>query len=262
MLNNTGTSEERGLGIPAKKPPLVSIIIPTYCEEENIERCLRSIKRQRFEDGRIEAIVVDSNSPDDTKKVARKYADRVINLKSRGVSKARNIGAQKAKGDVLLFLDADTVLHPDFVAKMQASFLDPEIVCISGALVGLENLSVMDDLFKVFHYGLVNRIATSSARLGFPLFPTVCCACRKPVFHQVGGFEEGLAIAEDLKFSLKIGKAGKCRVNKEARAYTSLRRVRKNGRLKNYFIYFKNYFKVFLLNQKPWIREFPHTAES
>ncbi len=264
MSNNQkpAWNKERGLNIPAETPPLVSIIIPTYCEGETIERCLQSIKQQRFQKGEIETIIVDSDSPDDTKKAARKYTDKVMNIKSRGVSKARNIGAQEAKGEVLLFLDADTVLHPDFVAEAYASFSTPSTVCISGALIGLESLGILDNLFKSFHYGLVNKVAASSARLGFPLFPTVCCACRKSIFHQVGGFDEGLAIAEDLDFSLKMGKAGKCMVNKEARAYTSLRRVRKNGRLRSYFIYFKNYFKVFVLNQKPWIQDFPHTAET
>ena len=59
-----------------------------------------------------------------------------------------------------------------------------------------------------------------------------------------------------------MGKIGKCHVNYKAKAYTSLRRVQQNGRLRNYFLYFKNYFRVFVLHQKPWIRDFPHTAES
>jgi len=241
---------------------LVSIIIPTYCEDENIERCLRSIREQKFGRGEIETIIIDSNSPDDTRKIARRYADKVANIKSRGVSKARNTGAQEAKGGLLIFLDADTILHPDFVAEIYNNFSDPDTVCISGALVGLESLGVLDNLFKFFHYGLVNKTAALSARLGFPLFPTVCLACRKSVFHEIGGFDEGLAIAEDLVFSLKMGRAGRCSVQKEAKAYTSLRRVKKNGRLKNYLIYFKNYFKVFVLNQKPWIQDFPHTVEA
>lgn len=241
---------------------MVSIIIPTYCEDENIARCLGSIREQKFERGGIETIIVDSDSPDDTRKIARRYTDKVANIKSRGVSKARNTGAQEARGGVLIFLDADTILHPDFVAEIYNGFSDPDIVCISGALVGLESLSVLDNLFKFFHYGLVNKIAALSARLGFPLFPTVCLACRRSVFHDIGGFDECLAIAEDLVFSLKMGRAGRCSVQKGARAYTSLRRVKKNGRLRNYLIYFKNYFKVFVLNQKPWIQDFPHTVET
>lgn len=185
-----------------------------------------------------------------------------MNVKERGVSKARNIGARKAKGELLIFLDADTVLGLEFTTKMQESFVNSKVVYVSSALVGLERSGIVDSLFKFFHYGLVNKIAALTAHLGFPLFPTVCCACRKRIFHKIGGFDESLAIAEDLVFSLKIGKVGKCLVNKEAKAYTSLRRIKKHGRMKNYFIYFRNYLRVFMLNQKPWIHDFPHTVEA
>lgn len=244
------------------KDPLVSVIIPTYCEGKNIEWCLKSIRKQKFEKDKIEIIIVDSNSPDDTRAIAKKYADKVVNIKVRGVSRARNVGAQMANGELLLFLDADTLLDPYFIAEMRPSFANSKVVCVSGAMAGLERLGTVDNVFKFFHYSLVNKVAALTAYLGFPLFPTVCCACRKSVFHEIGGFDEGLAIAEDLVFSLKMGKIGKCLVNKGAKAYTSLRRIKKNGLMKNYFIYFRNYFRVFVLNQKPWIQDFPHTQEA
>jgi len=241
---------------------LVSIIIPTYLEEKNIEHCLKSIKNQNFEKDKIEIIVVDSNSHDKTRTIAKKYADKVINIKSRGVGRARNFGAKRAKGEILLFLDADTVLDSGFIKRVHRSFSNPHVVCVSGMVEGLERLGVIDNLFKFFHYSLMNKICALSARLGFPFFPTVCCACRKSAFNEVGGFDEGLAIGEDITFSLRMGKVGKCLVNKEAMAFTSLRRVKKNGKMKNYLVYFKNYFKLFVLNQKPWIYDFPHTLES
>jgi len=240
---------------------LISIIIPTYCEERNIESCLKSIKKQQFEKGNIEIVVVDSNSPDNTRKIAKKFADKIINIKSRGVSKARNFGAHIAKSKILLFLDADTILAPGFLTEIYERFSESNIVCISGTIAGLEKHGIIDDLFKFFHYNLMNKIASLTANLGFPFFPTVCCACRKSVFHKIGGFDEGLAIAEDIVFSLKMGKVGKCLVTKKAKAYTSVRRVKKNGRLNNYFIYFRNYFRVLVLNKKPWINDFPHVQE-
>lgn len=186
----------------------------------------------------------------------------MVNIKDRGVSKARNVGAQKAKGELLLFLDADTLLDPCFISEMCGSFTDPKVVCVSGAMAGLERLGVIDNMFKFLHYSLVNKVAALTAYLGFPFFPTVCVACRESVFHESGGFDESLAIAEDLVFSLKMGRVGKCLVNKDAKAFTSLRRVKKNGRMNNYLIYFRNYFRVFVLNQKPWIHDFPHTRET
>lgn len=240
---------------------LVSVIIPTFCEEENIEHCLRSVQKQVFEDGKIETIVVDSNSPDKTREIAQKYATKVVNLKARGVSKARNVGAQEAKGELLLFLDADTILDRRFIARIYETLTKSNAVCVVGAMAGLERSGTLNNMFKLVHYSFVNWISELTARLGFPFFPTVCCACRKSVFNRIGGFDEGLAVAEDLIFSLKMGRAGKCLVSTRAKAYTSLRRVMKNGRMKNYYMYFRNYFNVFVLNRKPWIRDFPHTSE-
>jgi len=240
---------------------LVSVVVPTYREEQNIERCLQSIRRQAFEKGKIEIIVVDSNSPDNTRAVAKKYADKVVNLKKRGVGKARNVGAQEAKGELLLFLDADTLLDSGFIAEIYETLTCEDVVCAVGTMAGIERSGAAGNVFKFAHYGLVNFVSALTARMGHPFFPTVCCACRKSVFQRVGGFDEGLAVAEDLVFSLRMGRTGKCVVNRRAKAYTSLRRVLRNGRMKNYYMYFRNYFRVFVLNKKPWIQDFPHTSE-
>jgi GT2 family glycosyltransferase len=99
-----------------------------------------------------------------------------------------------------------------------------------------------------------------TAYFGFPLFPSVCIASRKSVFEKVGGFAEDMACAEDVTFSRKMGEIGKCVVNKKAAAYTSVRRITNCGKSEMYSMYFKNYVRVFILNQKPWLREFPHIA--
>ena len=238
--------------------PIVSVIIPTYCEEHTIEGCLKSIKNQEFKVGRIESIVVDSHSPDNTRVVAKKFADKVIDLKARGVGKARNVGAENAEGEILLFVDADTFLEKRFVSELYQSFNDRRIVCVAGVLRNLERLTPADRLFAIFHYGFLNKLSTVTAYFGFPLFPSVCVGSRKSVFEKVGGFAEDMACAEDVNFSRKMGEIGKCVVNKRAQAYTSVRRITNCGKGEMYSMYFKNYVRVFLLNQKPWLREFPH----
>ncbi len=246
----------------AAKDLRFSVIVPTYCEEQNIERCLQSIQEQTFDEGSIETIVVDSNSPDNTRAIAERYADKVVNMRDRGVGKARNLGARKAKGELLVFVDADTVLDPAFLAGIHEVLNRSKAVYVVGTMAGLEWSGTADNLLKFLHYGLVNLISTATAYLGFPFFPTVCCACKKSAFRRVGGFDEDLAVAEDLKFSLRMGKIGRCLVSKKAKAYTSLRRIRKNGVIRNFYVYLSNYFKVFVLNKKPWITDFPHTSET
>jgi glycosyltransferase involved in cell wall biosynthesis len=240
-----------------KGNPAVSVIIPTYCEEDTIEGCLKSVTNQRF-DGEIESIVVDSHSPDRTRQVAWRNADRVLDLRERGVGRARNAGARAARGELLLFLDADTYLENNFVAEMHQAFLDPRVVCVSGILRTMEKLEVLDRLFAVSHYGFTNKLAELSAHLGFPMFPSVCCGARKSGFVKVGGFREDIACAEDITFSREMGRIGKCVVNRKAQAYTSVRRISKLGKTKMYSMYFKNYIKLFMLKQKPWVQDFPH----
>ena len=237
--------------------PAVSVIIPTYCEEETIEGCLKSVVNQQF-DGGIESIVVDSHSPDTTRQVAERSADKVLDLHARGVGRARNAGAKIADGKILLFLDADTYLERNFVAEMYRAFSDKRVVCVSGILKNLERLEPLDRLFAVSHYGFTNKLAELSAHLGFPLFPSVCCGARKSVFLKVGGFREDIACAEDITFSREMGKVGKCMVSNKATAYTSVRRISKCGVKEMYSMYFKNYVKLFVLKQNPWVQDFPH----
>ena len=253
MLSSRGSKK-----VVIKLNPVVSIVIPTYREEETIAGCLKSIKNQEFKEGKIEIIVVDSHSPDNTRVVAKEFADKVIDVKARGVGKARNIGAKNTKGKIVLFVDADTYLDKNFVTEIYKSFKDPSIVCVAGILKNLERLTPLNRLFAIFHYGFLNKISSITAYFGFPLFPSVCVASRKSAFEKVKGFAEDMACAEDVNFSRKMGKIGRCIINKNAKAYTSVRRITNCGKGKMYSMYFRNYIRVFILNQKPWLTEFPH----
>src|SRR5208283_3947011 len=85
----------------------VSVIIPTWNEENYLERCLMSLKRQSLKDP-FEVIVVDGGSSDRTLEIAHKFTQDVLVLPGKPVGAARNIGASRATGNLLAFLDADT----------------------------------------------------------------------------------------------------------------------------------------------------------
>ncbi|HUD20163.1 MAG TPA: glycosyltransferase [Patescibacteria group bacterium] len=92
----------------------VSVIITTRNEEKNIEACLNSIKRQSYND--IEIIVIDNNSTDATKSIAKRYTAKFFD-KGPERSAQRNFGAGKATGTYLLFLDADMELTPRVIKE-------------------------------------------------------------------------------------------------------------------------------------------------
>ena len=90
----------------------ISIIIPVYNASLTLKECLDAIFNSHFKN--FEVIVVSDNSPDNSVKLAKEYRCKVIELsENKGPAFARNIGAQAAEGDVLLFLDSDVVIKND-----------------------------------------------------------------------------------------------------------------------------------------------------
>lgn len=111
---------------------MLSIVIPTLNEEWYLGRLLDSIEEQDYED--YEIIVADSESEDDTVEKARSHGCRIVNVDKRGPGHGRNKGAEKAKGDKILFLDADVELRDRKTFDRVVEALDDdEIVAGSNA---------------------------------------------------------------------------------------------------------------------------------
>lgn len=111
-----------------EKKPLVSVIVATRNEEENISRCIESIKKQS---PKCEIIVVDNYSNDQTAQIAKKLGAKII-LQGSERSEQRNFGAKKAKGKWLLFLDADMETSPGLIKECinyaESSLFTPMII--------------------------------------------------------------------------------------------------------------------------------------
>jgi glycosyltransferase involved in cell wall biosynthesis len=95
-----------------------SVVVAAYDEAKHIERCLASLAQQSSLP--LEVIVVDDGSRDSTASLAYKCGARVIRTQHRGPAHARNIGAEAARGNVVVFVDADMACAPGFLAAMVA----------------------------------------------------------------------------------------------------------------------------------------------
>jgi glycosyltransferase involved in cell wall biosynthesis len=95
--------------------PPVSIIVPAYNEEKHIRECLTSLKNQSYPPEKIEILCVDDGSLDHTKQIAGQYAHTVLSQKHQGPDRARNYGASKSQGDILIFIDADMYVDKNYV---------------------------------------------------------------------------------------------------------------------------------------------------
>ena len=110
-----------------------SIIIPIYNVEKYLEKCLDSVINQTYHDYKV--ILVCDNSDDNSNEIVNKYVKKnkfkVINAQNTGLSKARNLGVEKSKGEYLVFLDGDDYLEKDFLEVIASNLQDnPEIVRI------------------------------------------------------------------------------------------------------------------------------------
>jgi len=210
----------------------ISFIIPTRNEEKYIEDCLKSIKKQTKKN--YEVIVVDTLSKDNTLKIAKKYGAKIIKESRRGVAIARNKGAKYAKGDILVFADADVRFEKDFTKKIEEKFKDDIIG-------GIFNLTFFDgNGFDKFAFRFWNFVIKNLIRAGFIITNGSCFVYDKKIFKKVKGFDERLFTNEDNDLARRVAKLKRFCFFDDIVIYTSARRVKKKGYLRYLIIHIKS----------------------
>ncbi len=226
---------------------MISIIVPALNEEKYIEPTLKALENQDYK-GKYEIIVADGMSKDNTVRIARKFADKVITVKQRGVAAGRNEGAKIAKGEILLFLDADTILLFNGLTEISRPFRTKKVVGVACPILPLSPEAKDFALYWSF-----NQFMKKSMETKKPQIPGICCAYRKKAFEKIGGFNEYLNTLEDFELSERISKEGKIVFIENTLALTSNRRIRKWGRMESIKKYLKLYFN-YILRKKTFNR--------
>lgn len=223
----------------------VSVIIPTLNEEKYLPRCLKSLINQET-DRSLEILVIDGGSTDHTVQVAEKYADEVLMKPRAPVGAARNLGAKVAKGNILAFIDADTIANPQWLDSIDAAFRrDPRAVGLTGPTLPYDGCLSDDITYRLWTIYL-QRILLY---LQMPHVIGFNCAYRRPPFLSVGGFDEDSVMSEDIKLAHKIRRYGKIRFDKDMSALTSARRFRSYGHAYIGGLYLMNGFTTLLLGR-------------
>mgnify|MGYP001155985711 CR=1 FL=1 len=203
----------------------ISVVIPALNEEKYLARCLKSLVSQS-EGEPAEIIVVDGGSADRTIEVAKEYANKVLVEPARPVGAARNIGAKLAEGDVLAFIDADTIACGEWLEKISRTF-DSNLgaVGVTGPTLPYEG-TALDGIAYHVATGWMQRF---SLRLGRPHVSGFNCAYRRRAFWDAGGFDEDRVLLEDVMLSLRMRHQGQIIFDPGMIAYTSLRRIKRYG---------------------------------
>ena len=196
---------------------MISIIIPALNEEKYIGKILKSIKEQGRDD--VEIIVADAGSEDKTREIAQQYGCKIVDGGLPAVG--RNAGAKVAKGDILIFADADVVFPGDFFEKGLFEFEERKLG-IASVLLDLEGRSyqLRMDIFYNIPILLLEKILPHGA---------MTIIVRRKIFDKVGGFDESVMFAEDLYFVRQAAKEGKFGLLRSVRILTFPRRYLKDG---------------------------------
>ncbi|MEH1860698.1 MAG: glycosyltransferase [Nostoc sp.] len=172
--------------------PLVSVIVPTYNSANYLKACLKSIINQSYE--RVELIVVDNNSQDNTKEIAKMYTSNVYNQGPER-SAQKNFGVNQSQGDYILIIDSDMELTNNIVSSCIESIL--EDATIKALIIPEESFgegfwSHCKKLERSFYNGVDWQ---ESARF-----------YDKGVYQELGGYDEEMIGAEDFVLSSRVKK--------------------------------------------------------
>lgn len=228
---------------------LVSIIITTKNEEIYIESCLKAVKNQTYKP--LEIIVSDACSTDDTVRIAKKYAGKVV-IKKTNIPEGKNLGAKYAKGNILVFLDADTILPKNWINRVVRNLTSHDFT--TGILKPQEN-NLKARFTCSFWSKFLPTIATLFYHPAFPGGATFCV--KKEVFKKINGFDNEMVFLEDVDFVKRISKVGKIKWDKKLISYTSMRKFEKEGYVKWFLIWFI-FIVGYLLTGKPLAKSYKH----
>lgn len=183
---------------------LISVVIPAFNEEDYLGETLASLDRARAfllrgGAGSAEIIVVDNDSSDATAEVARGFGAAVVSESRRNVARVRNAGASAAGGDVLVFVDADTVVPEGLLRRVA------EVMAGPGCLGGAADTDYRPAKLAAKIYLRAWRVAgrLGGAAQGATQF------CRRDVFFALGGYDETLFMGEDVDFYRRMRQAAR-----------------------------------------------------
>ncbi len=194
---------------------MISVIIPTFNERDNIHRCIECIENEGRDS---EIIVCDGGSSDGTVQIAKEYAGARVIETSKGRGAQMNRGAEAAAGDVLLFLHADTALESGW-SKAVIEALNKPWVAAGAFTLKIDNPA---QRYRLIEFWVKSRCALFNLPYG-----DQAIFVRRSIFNRIGGYSD-IQLMEDVDIVGRIEKEGKL-VILEKYALTSDRRWVRKG---------------------------------
>ena len=182
----------------------ISVIVPACNEEKYLGETLKSIQRAKeflLEKGAVptEVIVVDNDSVDSTSDIAQSSGATVVKEPKHNVARVRNAGASSAKGNVLVFIDADTIVPDELLWRINEVMANPS--CVGGAVdTDYRPAKILVNVYLQL-WRIVGKLAGMAQ--GATQF------CRRDLFFALNGYDETLFMGEDVDFHWRLKRIAK-----------------------------------------------------
>jgi len=207
-----------------KKLPRVSIVVPAYNEEGTIALTLKSLLSLNYPKRLLEIIAVNDGSVDSTRKIMESFKEqgvKVINKENGGKASALNTGIKKSTGEIVVCMDADSVVDKNALRKTLGYFKNPEIAAVASSVKVLKPKNILQKFqFLEYLYNILLRKALSFLDSIF-VVPGPFGLYRKSVLEKIGLFESG-NLTEDMEITMRIQSKGyKVETSTNAFTYTT-----------------------------------------
>ncbi len=178
--------------------PKISIIIVTKNEEKDIPNLLESVERANYPKDRMEVIVVD-DSTDKTPEIVKKMMPdcKFFVGENKGNGAAKNLGSAKATGEILLYLDADMVIDPDYILETAKCYEDKKV----GGAFHVE-------LFPHEKPNFLQKMLYLRKFIGWTNKPVCIRSVRREVYQNLGGFDTDFRYFDDWELGMRVLEAG------------------------------------------------------
>jgi cellulose synthase/poly-beta-1,6-N-acetylglucosamine synthase-like glycosyltransferase len=181
--------------------PLVSVVVPVLNGGPAFRDLLASLAHLSYPRERLEILVVDNGSDDDSAGAARRAGFNVVAEPRRGASVARNTGVGQTQGEIVAFTDADCIVTRGWIEGLVAPFTDPEVGGVGGRTeTWLPRTWTERHAARTRHLDAERHLSHPT----FPFAPTANAAFRRRVFEKIGGFDPAFPWGEPIDFCKRV----------------------------------------------------------
>ncbi len=229
-----------------------SIIVPVYQEEKILEKTLSIFSKEILKKYNAELIISDGGSTDRTVEISKKFTTKVVihrENRRQTIAEGRNLGASIANGEILIFINCDTVpnnIHKFFECISTWAAKEKNYGALAFAVRCFPDEEKLKD--KIFYF-LHNKYVKLLNKIGIGMGRGECQVVRKDIFDKVGGYNPKISAGEDFDLYRRIAKVSKIKFVDDIFVYESPRRFRRYGYIKTLLIWLLNAIYVIFLGK-------------